>query len=371
MFASIEVFMALVTPLHDLHAARGARFGEFAGYDMPMRYEDGAVAEHNWTRTAVSLFDVSHMGVVRLTGDDAAVALETIVPSSITPVAEGRGRYTFLTNESGGVIDDLIVTNRGDHLQLVLNAGTKHNDLDHIRRHIGDRCEISDLQPMAILALQGPQAASVLSEHRSDVAELTFGFGAEVEIGGVKAFASRSGYTGEDGFELIVPADGAAAFAEMLLQEERIKLAGLAARDSLRLEAGLCLYGHDLSEEISPIEAGLTWAIQKKRREEGGFLGDTVILDQISNGVTRQRVGIQSKKRPVREGSTLHDENGREIGFVSSGGFGPTVEAPVAMGFVEPAFVEVGTQITAHQRGKEVAMTVASLPFAPHRYYRG
>lgn len=363
--------MALVTPLHELHAAHGARFGEFAGYDMPMRYEEGAVAEHHWTRTAVSLFDVSHMGVVRVTGDDAAVALETIVPSSITPVAEGRGRYTFLTNESGGVIDDLIVTNRGDHWQLVLNAGTKHNDLAHIRSHIGDRCEVSDLEPMAILALQGPQAASVLSEYRTDLTELTFGFGADVEIGGVKAFASRSGYTGEDGYELIVPAAGASAFAEMLLQEERIKLAGLAARDSLRLEAGLCLYGHDLSEDISPVEAGLTWAIQKKRRENGGFLGDTIILDQINNGVTRQRVGVQSEKRPVREGSTLHDENGREIGFVSSGGFGPTVDAPVAMGFVEPSFAEVGTAITAQQRGKEVAMTVKSLPFAPHRYYRG
>ena len=363
--------MALVTPLYDLHVAHGARFGEFAGHDMPMRYEDGAVAEHNWTRTAVSLFDVSHMGVVQVTGEDAAGALETIVPSSITPVVEGRGRYTFLTIESGGVMDDLIVTNRGDHLQLVLNAGTKHDVLEHIRAHISDRCEVSDLLPMGILAVQGPQAASVLSEYRSDLAELTFGFGLDVEIGGVRAFASRSGYTGEDGFELIVPAAGASAVAEMLLREERVKLAGLAARDSLRLEAGLCLYGHDLSEEISPVEADLTWAIQKRRREEGGFLGDAVILDQIANGVTRQRVGIRSEKRPVREGSTLQDESGREIGFVSSGGFGPTVGAPVAMGFVEPAFTEVGTRITALQRGKEIAMTVTDLPFVPHRYYRG
>ncbi len=363
--------MALVTPLHELHSAHGARFGEFAGYDMPMRYDDGAVAEHNWTREAVSLFDVSHMGVVRVTGSDAAVALETLVPSSITPVAEGRGRYTFLTNESGGVIDDLIVTNRGDHLQLVLNAGTKHDDLTHIRSHIGDRCEISDIQPMAILALQGPQAVSVLSEYRADVADLTFGFGTEVTIGGVSVFASRSGYTGEDGFELILPADGASAVADLLLSEHRVKLSGLAARDSLRLEAGLCLYGHDLSPEISPIEAGLTWAIQKRRREEGGFIGDNVILDQIANGVQRTRVGLQSAKRPVREGSTLHDVDGRQVGFVSSGHFGPSMNAPVAMGFVEPAFSAVGSSVMAYQRGKEVPMTIADLPFVAHRYYRG
>lgn len=357
--------------LHTLHEHSGARFGDFAGYDMPMRYGDGAVAEHEWCRTHAALFDVSHMGTIYLRGEDAAAALETIVPASISDLAEGRSRYTFLTTENGGVLDDLMVTNRGDYLQLVVNAGTKHDDLTHIRNSIANRCSVSDLGDTAILALQGPAAVSVISEFDPEFGTVAFGWGRDVTFGSVQAWTSRSGYTGEDGVELIIPTSDAQAVADLLLNDERVRLAGLAARDSLRLEAGLCLYGHDLSTEISPIEAGLTWAIQKRRRQEGGFLGSEVILDQIQNGTQRTRVGLVSDKRPVREDSTLHDETGNEIGFVSSGGFGPSFDGPIAMGFVQTEFSEVGTAVVALHRGKEIPMTVHPLPFVPHNYYRG
>jgi aminomethyltransferase len=361
----------LQIPLQNLHDDAGARFGTFAGYDMPMRYEDGAVAEHDWCRNAASLFDVSHMGVIEIRGDERAVALESLVPAALTELAVDRGRYTFFTNEAGGVLDDLIVTNRGDYLQLVVNAGTKHDDLAHLRSNIGDGVEISDLLDTAILALQGPQAVDVLLPHASDLKGLTFGYGAEIRIGGATAWASRSGYTGEDGFELIINATDAEELGSILLTDERVELAGLAARDSLRLEAGLCLYGHELTPEISPIEAGLLWAIQKRRRSEGGFPGAETIQQQITEGPPRSRVGLTSEKRPVREKSLLVDGTGTEIGFVSSGGFGPTFDGPIAMGYVPPEYQQPGQTITAVQRGKEIPMTVTELPFAPHNYYRG
>ena len=358
-------------PLHHLHESHGARFGEFAGYQMPMRYDGGAVAEHEWCRSQAALFDVSHMGVIRLRGDQRAEALEQLVPAAISELAINRGRYTFFTNDQGGVTDDLMVTNRGDHLQLVVNAGTKHDDLAHLRSRIGDQCEISDLEDSAILALQGPLAMEIMCGFDPELATTSFGWGRQVRFGDSQAWVSRSGYTGEDGVELILPNHDVASTVARLLSDERVQLAGLAARDSLRLEAGLCLFGHDLAPDISPIEAGLTWAIQKRRRTEGGFIGADVIMDQIANGTTRTRVGLRSEKRPVREDSTLHDTNDNEIGFVSSGGFGPTFDGPIAMGFVQAEFSEVGTSVMAVQRGKEIPMTVSSLPFVPHNYYRG
>ena len=358
-------------PLHHLHESHGARFGEFAGYQMPMRYDGGAVAEHEWCRSQAALFDVSHMGVIELWGDHRAEALEQLVPAAISELAINRGRYTFFTNAAGGVMDDLMVTNRGDHLQLVVNAGTKHDDLAHLRSQIGDQCEISDLTDSAILALQGPMAIEIMSEFVPDLATTSFGWGRPVRFGDSNAWVSRSGYTGEDGVELILPNDEVTSTVARLLSDERVRLAGLAARDSLRLEAGLCLFGHDLAPDITPIEAGLTWAIQKRRRSEGGYLGSDIIGSQLSNGTARSRVGLLSEKRPVREDSTLHASDGTEIGFVSSGGFGPTFGGPIAMGYVSNDFSSLGTSLTAVQRGKEIPMTVAPLPFVPHNYYRG
>lgn len=377
-FAHAKVIMSesensapLQIPLHRLHREAGARFGTFAGYDMPMRYEDGAVAEHEWCRNAAALFDVSHMGVIEIRGDERAVALESLVPAALSELAVDRGRYTFFTNGAGGVLDDLIVTNRGEYLQLVVNAGTKHDDLAHLRSNIGDRVDISDLLDTAILALQGPEAVDALLLHAPELGSLTFGHGAEIRIGAASAWASRSGYTGEDGFELIIGASDAEELASQLLTDPRVRLAGLAARDSLRLEAGLCLYGHELTPDISPIEAGLLWAIQKRRRAEGGFPGADTIQHQIADGPPRSRVGLTSEKRPVREESLLIDDAGTEIGFVSSGGFGPTFNGPIAMGYVPPPYQQPGQTITAVQRGKEIPMTVTELPFAPHNYYRG
>ena len=358
-------------PLHNLHESKGARFGDFAGYQMPMRYEGGAIAEHEWCRSQAALFDVSHMGVIELWGNSAATALEQIVPAAISELALDRGRYTFFTNEDGGVLDDLIVTNRGDHLQLVVNAGTKHDDLEYLRAHIDDQCEVSDLVDVAILALQGPEAINIISAFHPVMATTAFGWGHVVQLGDSDAWASRSGYTGEDGVELILPSHSAVSTVDLLLSDDRVRLAGLAARDSLRLEAGLCLYGHDLGPDISPIEAGLTWTIQKRRRREGGYIGADIIGRQISEGPPRVRIGLSSEKRPVREDSTLHDAAGTEIGFVSSGGFGPSFGGPIAMGFVTPEFAEPGTSLTAIQRGREIPIITSPLPFVPHNYYRG
>lgn len=362
---------ALQIPLHRHHVSHGARFGIFAGYHMPMRYHHGAVAEHEWCRSSAALFDVSHMGVIEIRGENRAAALESLVPAALAELAQGRGRYTFFTNDAGGVLDDLMVTNRGDRLQLVVNAGTKHADLEHMRTKIGDQSEVSDLLDTAILAVQGPKAVDVLAKQAPELATLAFGYGATVTIAGADLWASRSGYTGEDGFELICAARDAESITTTLLADDRVQHAGLAARDSLRLEAGLCLYGHELTPEITPIEAGLTWAIQKRRRHDGGFPGDVIVQEQILNGPPRLRVGLVSEKRPVRDGSLLLDAAGNEIGFVSSGGFGPTYDGPIAIGYLPPSHAEPGQSVTALQRGKQIPMTVVSLPFAPHNYYRG
>lgn len=352
------------TPLYDLHVELGARMGPFAGYDMPIRYEAGTIDEHRHTRVHASLFDVSHMGVVEIplnAGDD----LEKLVPSSVTGLGEYRGRYTVLTNDAGGVIDDLILTNRGDHYMAVLNASRKHDDIAHISNH---GVEIDLRNDRAILALQGPEAVDVLATIWAEVADLGFMVGTEVEP---QVWVSRSGYTGEDGFEVVLPADRAESFARQLLADERVQPAGLGARDTLRLEAGLCLYGNDLDETTTPVEAGLNWIMQKRRREEGGFLGDDVILGQLADGPERHRVGLQPIGRaPVRDHAEL-TVSGDAVGEVTSGGFGPTIERPIAMGYVSVGHHEVGTPLTARQRSKEHDLVVADLPFVPHRYVRG
>lgn len=352
------------TPLYDLHVELGARMGPFAGYDMPIRYEAGTIEEHRHTRSHVGLFDVSHMGVVEVplnAGDD----LEKLVPSSVTGLGQYKGRYTVLTNEAGGVIDDLILTNRGDHYMAVLNASRKHDDIAHVEAH---GVEIHLRDDRAILAIQGPEAVDVLSALWSEVADLGFMVGVEVEP---QMWISRSGYTGEDGFEVVLPSERADSFARQLLADERVEAAGLGARDTLRLEAGLCLYGNDLDETTTPVEAGLNWIMQKRRREEGGFLGDDVILGQLANGPDRHRVGLQPTGRaPVREHASIVLD-GESIGEVTSGGFGPSVDTPIAMGYVAAGHHEVGTALGAEQRNKHHDLVVADLPFVPHRYVRG
>ncbi|MDY7106509.1 MAG: glycine cleavage system aminomethyltransferase GcvT [Actinomycetota bacterium] len=359
------------TALYDLHLELGGRMVPFAGHELPVRYGPGPVAEHNQARTAAALFDVSHMGIVQLRGDDVPGALERLVPSNMRELKPQRMRYTFLTTPTGGVIDDLMVTNDGEGLTLVVNAANKAADLAHLEAGL-DGVDVISRPDLSLLALQGPTAVDALARLAPEVADLVFMETATITIDGVGIGVSRSGYTGEDGFELSVPTDHADAIARRLLAEPEVEPAGLAARDSLRLEAGLCLHGHDLSTEITPIEAGLLWAIQKRRRTEGGFIGDDVILRQIADGAPRHRVGIRpSGRKPVREGAVLRGADGTEIGEITSGGFGPTVGAPVAMGFVATGHEATGAELVADVRGTEVPCTVADLPFAPHRYHRG
>lgn len=355
-------------PLHDLHARLGARFAPFAGYEMPLRYGEGAIAEHLWTRSSASLFDVSHMGVFEVTGDAAAGALEAVVPSALGELAVGAGRYTFFpTPDGGGVLDDLIVTRLApDRFQLVVNAGTKQADHRHVTHHVGERAAVGDFLDVGILALQGPAAADVLDD--PTLRELAAGHQVDQPVAGVVCRVSRSGYTGEDGFELIVPLDGLTTVAETLLADERVRPAGLGARDSLRLEAGFCLYGSDLSPEISPIAAGLGWTVQRRRREEGGFLGADRILAEIAEGPATRRVGLAvGGRRPVRPGAVLTDPDGTDVGVVTSGTFAPSVDAPVAMGYVTVAHATPGTELLAVERGRPESVVVAALPFVPHR----
>ena len=362
----------LHTPLHRLHAEHGARFAPFAGYDMPLRYEAGAVAEHRWTRASAGLFDVSHMGVLEVVGADAAPALESVVPSDLRGLAPGTSQYTVLTNDAGGVIDDLIVTRLSDDaFQLVVNAATKAGDRAYLVERIGDRVRIDGFLDVGIIALQGPQAVDVLSGHDDRVGALVFGEQVDLEITGACCRVSRSGYTGEDGFELIVPTERIMDVAEALLADERVAPAGLGARDSLRLEAGLCLYGSDLDETTSPVEAGLRWVVQARRREEGGFPGAERVLGELADGPARRRVGLTvAGRRPVRPGSTIHHRDGTEVGIVTSGTFGPTVDHPIAMGYVRSGHHDPGTELVARQRGRDEAVTIARLPFVPHRYVR-
>ena len=359
------------TPLHSLHVALGARMVEFAGYAMPVQYPTGILTEHQHTRAQAGLFDVSHMGQIRLTGPDVAVALETLVPGDIKGLAPGRQRYTLFTNDAAGILDDLMVTNAGDHLFVVVNAGCKHEDLAHLQAKLGGRIGIEAQCDRALLALQGPAAAGVLQRLAPGIAGQGFMTGREVAVDGVSCFVTRSGYTGEDGFEIAIPAEHASRVAQRLLAEPEVKPIGLGARDSLRLEAGLCLYGHDIDTGTTPIEAGLNWVIGKRRRAEGGYPGAAVVTDQLAKGTRRRRVGILPEGRqPAREGTVLTDAAGAAVGTITSGGFGPSFGGPVAMGYVETAHAADGTSLQAVVRGQPRPAVVAPRPFVPHRYYR-
>ncbi|QVM95803.1 glycine cleavage system aminomethyltransferase GcvT [Pseudomonas sp. SORT22] len=368
----------LKTPLHALHLELGARMVPFAGYDMPVQYPLGVMKEHLHSREQAGLFDVSHMGQIRLSGAAAAKALETLVPVDIIDLPVGMQRYAMFTNEHGGILDDLMVANLGnDELFLVVNAACKEQDLAHLRKHIGDQCQIQPLfEERALLALQGPAAVKVLERLAPVVTKMTFMQFQPVQLLGADCFVSRSGYTGEDGFEISVPAGKAEELARRLLAEPEVQAIGLGARDSLRLEAGLCLYGHDMNTQTTPIEASLLWAISKVRRADGqragGFPGAEAIFAQQQSGVARKRVGLLPQERtPVREGAEIVDQSGTVIGSICSGGFGPTLNAPVAMGYLDAAYSALETPVWAIVRGKRVAMKVSKMPFVAQRYYRG
>lgn len=371
----------LTTPLHAQHLALGARMVPFAGYEMPVSYPAGILAEHRHCRAAAALFDVSHMGQLRLVGEEADAALETLVPMDIRGLGVGRQRYALFTNSAGGILDDLMVTRPdpqagfGD-LFLIVNAACKDQDTRHLVTHLGHRCQVQPLPERALLALQGPQAVTALARLNPDVTRLTFMTGGAFELAGSRCFVTRSGYTGEDGFEISVPNEAAAALMQALLAQPEVKPAGLGARDTLRLEAGLCLYGHDIDTTTSPIEAGLAWAIQKVRRaggeRAGGYPGADVIDGQLAAGVVRKRVGLVGLERaPVREGTKLVDAHGHALGTVTSGTLAPSVDQPIAMAYLPLNHAQAHHEVYAEVRGKRLPMRVSGMPFAPHRYHRG
>ena len=370
------------TPLHALHVELGARLVPFAGYAMPVQYPAGVLKEHQHARSQAGLFDVSHMGQVELVGAGADRALETLVPVDVVGLAPGQQRYALFTNAAGGILDDLMVTRHPtepDTLYLVVNAACRDADIAHLRQHLSAHCTVRPLPERALLALQGPEAARALERlvRGVDFAAWRFMTARPIVLGGVACFASRSGYTGEDGFEISMPADAAEYLASLLLGEPEAAPVGLGARDSLRLEAGLCLYGHDIDTTTTPVEAGLAWAISRARRADGarpgGFPGADRILAQLAGqDLERRRVGLVGVERtPVREGSVIADASGRTVGSVTSGGFGPSAGKAIAMAYVESAVAAPDTPLTAQVRGKAVPMRVAPLPFVPHRYYRG
>ena len=357
-------------PLDSWHRARGGRMVPFAGYEMAVQYE-GIMAEHLWTREHAGLFDVSHMGQLTLTGPNAADALERLVPGDISALKPGRVRYSLLLTEGGGIIDDLMVTNAGDHLYVVVNGATKWDDLAHMREALPDDITINHMEHAALLALQGPEAVAVIGNMVPGVTELGFMQAGSFQWQEHALWISRSGYTGEDGVEVSIPAAGAEPFVEALLGEDRVKPIGLGARDSLRLEAGLPLYGHDLDTETTPVMADLGFAISKRRRAEGGFAGASRILSELESGPIQKRIGIAVEGRqPVREGALILDEEGNEVGRVTSGGFSPSLQRPIAMGYVATHLAEPGTALKLEQRSKLFEGRVAPMPFVPHRYYR-
>ncbi|RVU45266.1 glycine cleavage system aminomethyltransferase GcvT [Rubrivivax rivuli] len=372
----------LQTPLHALHQRLGARMVPFAGYAMPVQYPAGLMAEHKQCRESAALFDVSHMGQVRLVGADASAALETLVPVDIVDLGVGRQRYAFFTNASGGLLDDLMVVRPDEaaraafgDLFLVVNAGCKDADVKHLQTHIGHRCSVVPMPERALLALQGPKAVDALARLNPAVAGLVFMSGGVFELAGTACFVTRSGYTGEDGFEISVPAEQAVTLAEALLAQPEVAPAGLGARDTLRLEAGLCLYGHDITETTSPVEAGLTWAIQKVRRpggaRAGGYPGANVIESHLAGAAPSKRVGLVGLERaPVREGAPIVDAHGHRLGVVTSGTLGPTVNQPIAMAYLPLNHTAAGAEVYAEVRGKKLPMRIAPMPFAPHRYKR-
>jgi aminomethyltransferase len=372
----------LKTPLHALHLARGGKMVPFAGYDMPVQYATGVLKEHLHTRANAGLFDVSHMGQIALRPksgkvEDAALALEKLVPQDILAVAPGRQRYAQFTNAAGGLLDDLMVANFGDHLFLVVNAACKAEDEAHLRKHLSDVCIIEVLADRALVALQGPKAAAVLARFCPEAPAMKFMDAGSHKVDGIACFVSRSGYTGEDGFEISIPAAQAEALVTKLLDDPDVLPIGLGARDSLRLEAGLCLYGHDIDTSTSPVEAALEWSVQKSRRSggarAGGFPGADVILPQFEKGASRRRVGLRPEGRaPVREGAALFADatSGDRIGTVTSGGFGPSLNAPLAMGYLPIAQVADGATVFAEVRGQRLPLRVSPMPFVPHSYKR-
>ncbi len=377
------------TPLNALHRELGGRMVDFAGWDMPIQF-DGVIAEHRWCRDEAGLFDVSHMTVIELWGDEAASGLERITPSSVAGLGTGRQRYGVLTNDDGGIVDDFIVTNWGAHLTVIANASRRDQDLAYLADRLPASVEIREKPEIALLALQGPRAAEVIIGLDPALSDTVFLDNTMSEMAGIQIAAGRSGYTGEDGFELAVAADDAERLARVLLQHEAVRPIGLGARDTLRLEAGLCLYGNDLDETTSPVEADLTWTIAKRRREAADFAGAERIMTELADGPDRRRVGIQpGGKRPVRDGAVLRRADAEtDCGVVTSGGFGPSVDRPVAMGYVDTRVLSsahsagdgrntgdgepagIGLELMADVRGKNVPCTVADLPFTPHRYRR-
>lgn len=359
------------TPLHALHLELGAKMVPFAGYDMPVQYPGGILAEHLHTRAKAGLFDVSHMGQARLDGAGAAAALEALVPGDVKGLAPGRMRYTLLTNEAGGILDDLMVTASGDHFFLVVNAARKAEDFAHLEQSLAREVRLTRLEDRALMALQGPEAATVLARLAPGAASLGFMAGTAMTVAGESCFVTRSGYTGEDGFELSVPARAAERLARRLLQQPEVLPVGLGARDSLRLEAGLCLYGHDIDETTTVIEADLAWTIQKRRRAEGGFPGAAIILRELASGPRRKRVGIRPEGRaPAREGTEITAADGTPLGRVTSGGFGPSAGGPIAMGYVAAAQAAPGTALRLLVRGTPRPARIVPMPFVPHRYHR-
>jgi len=357
------------TPLYELHKSLGAKLTPFAGYDMPVQYPAGIIAEHLHTRAKASLFDVSHMGQVVLSGADIAAKFEQLVPADIIGLRSGRVRYTMFTNDRGGIIDDLMVAKDGEALRLVVNASRKAEDLAHLRAALGDGA-VTYLGDRALIALQGPAAATVLERLARGVEAMAFMSMAPCDIDGIACFVTRSGYTGEDGYEISVPAARAETLARRLLAEPDVAPAGLGARDTLRLEAGLCLYGNDIDEATTPVEADLAWTIQKRRREEGGFPGDALIQRELAQGASRRRAGIKPEGRQIARGHTpIVDAAGKEIGMVTSGGFSPSLEGAVAMGYVPAALAAPGAELRLSVRGAERPAQIAALPFVPHRYH--
>lgn len=364
-------------PLDAWHRAKGARMVPFAGYEMPIQYageHGGIVAEHNWTRTNAGLFDVSHMGQLLLSGEGLDEAVEAVLPIDLSTLKLGRQRYSLLLDENGGVLDDLMVSRWPDNLYMVVNGATKYDDIGYLRELLPDEITLHHMDDHALLALQGPKAADALARHACgeyQVSDLTFMRFGRFEIAGHVATIARAGYTGEDGFEISIPAAAAEEIATILCGEPEVEPIGLGARDSLRLEAGLPLYGHDLSPDISPIEAGLIFGINKRRRTEGGFPGADRIMGEISNGTDRVRVGLTLEGRmPAREGADVFAGDVK-VGIVTSGGFSPTLGTPIAMAFVDAAHAETGTQLTCQVRTKRLPATISPMPFVPHRYFRG
>ena len=378
MTASNETNL-LKTPLNDLHVSLGGRMVEFAGYSMPVQYPAGIVTEHNHTRAKAGLYDVSHMGQAFLKGErhaDVSAELEKLVPGDIAALSPGRTRYTQFTNADGGILDDLMVTRLASQdddgtLYLVVNASRKTEDYQLMEENLGSSVQLVKIEDRALLALQGPSSEKVMAGLTKGIEETAFMSSQTMDVGGIECWVSRSGYTGEDGFEISVKADEATALAEKLLEHEDVMACGLGARDSLRLEAGLCLYGNDIDETTSPIEAGLIWSISKRRRAEGGFPGANRIQSEIANGVTRKRVGIKPDGRaPARAGTEITNEKDEVIGMLTSGGFGPSVEGPVSMGYVPTEYSEIGTKLNLIVRGKSLPATVTALPFIPNNFKR-